>query len=154
MLLVALTGCPEQPHPRAPVAAVVTPVSAVAVDGGSELELLERDVNTVLRSHCSQCHAWSTWGLVRTRSACASGGTLVVPFEPARSHLHGKVAGAPACGGPMPPTGRLPQAAVDAIRMWILRGAPVGGKVTDLAVTCPDCEKKHAPPIDWAPDPN
>jgi hypothetical protein len=30
----------------------------------------------------------------------------------------------PSCGGPMPPTGQLDAASVDAVRAWIVAGAP------------------------------
>ncbi len=51
--------------------------------------------------------------------------TRVVPGEPGASLLLDKVDGSRrACGGPMPPVGRLAEAEVEQIRRWIERGAP------------------------------
>ncbi|MFZ5439575.1 MAG: hypothetical protein ACOZQL_06185 [Myxococcota bacterium] len=134
----------EAPQPLDAGVAVAAPV-----DAGSELELLERDVNGLLARACTPCHGWSPWALVHTRSACREGGALVVPFEPAQSPLYLKVAGTPRCGVAMPPTGQLPRGAAELIRAWIAAGAPVGGKPSE-PVKLPPPE----PTTDWAPDPN
>jgi hypothetical protein len=89
---------------------------------------LEREADGVLRVHCVACHPWTVASVVTATAACSGkGGRLVVPGDVARSPFYGKVAGAAICGGPMPPAGALPPAAVAALRAWIEGGAPVGG---------------------------
>jgi hypothetical protein len=57
---------------------------------------------------------------------CASTGKIrVVPFKPEESLFFEKIAGEPACGERMPPTGEpLPTEKVELVRQWILAGAP------------------------------
>lgn len=61
--------------------------------------------------------------------APASSGDLVpyvVPGDPDGSYLYRKIAGGPYCGSPsdpMPPTGALPAATIETIRLWIEGGA-------------------------------
>lgn len=155
LLVAGMSGCRGEPSRPASTAAVstspldvgqLTPsvpapgvptsgVSTLSVDAGeSELERLEHDVSALLTRACNQCHTWSTSAIVRMRSSCPSGGPLVVPFAPERSAFYGKIAGAPMCGGAMPPTGSLARQDVDVVRAWILKGAPVDGKVSTWVV--------------------
>jgi len=48
----------------------------------------------------------------------------VVPFEPEESFLVAKLQGFHDCGSPMPLVGSLSQDDIQAIRSWILDGAP------------------------------
>lgn len=132
-------------------AGVLRPSSATDAggDAGTELDVLEREVTSLLGRACTPCHGWSPWALVHTRSTCREGGPLVVPFEPEQSPLYLKVSGAPRCGIAMPPTGQLPRGAAQAIHGWIRAGAPVGGRVSE-AVSFPPPESS----TEWAPDPN
>lgn len=57
-----------------------------------------------------------------TGPACA-GQQRVVPGDPEASLLYQKLAGTPACGAPMPPTGPLPPELVERVRQWIADGA-------------------------------
>ena len=127
--------------PVAPAPLVATTPPVAAQEGDSRPVKLQRDVDAVLGSYCLGCHAWSSTSVVRLASACgAKGSRLVVPRDLRRSPLYGKVAGAAVCGGPMPPTIPLPQAAVAALRTWILEGAPIDGKpspaVNSACVSC------------------
>lgn len=131
-----------------PSAPPATPVDAGAADAGAELLLLERDVAALLARACNPCHSWSPRSVVHARSACREGGPLVVPGSPQRSPLYRKVSGSPACGGRMPPTGRLPLGAAEVLEAWIVRGAPVGGRVSVLQPEVPEPEE------DWGVDPN
>ncbi|MEW6431519.1 MAG: hypothetical protein AB1730_08405 [Myxococcota bacterium] len=150
LAVLALPACTEKPAiPRA-VDAGAPRTDAAPIDAGTELDQLEREVTALLGQSCTPCHAWSTWALVRTRSACKGGDALVVPFEPEASALCRKLSGAPVCGAPMPPTGRLPRGATEAVRAWIAAGAPVSGKVS--APLPP--EPPSSTTLDWAPDPN
>lgn len=152
LALLALPACTERPAtPRVVDAGAPRTVAmpAAPVDAGTELDQLEREVTALLGRSCTPCHAWSTWALVRTRSACKGGGALVVPFEPEASPLYRKLSGAPVCGTPMPPTGGLPRGATEAVRAWIAAGAPISGKVSP-----PPRPEEPASTLDWAPDPN
>jgi hypothetical protein len=113
------------------------------------LERLERDVAVVVRTSCTPCHAWSPRGLVQARSSCRTGGPVVRPFDADSSPLYRKLAGAPACGAMMPPTGGLPRGAADAVREWINAGAPVNGVISPR-----DHPEAPAPPVEWDADPN
>ncbi|MEY4580296.1 MAG: hypothetical protein RL701_4999 [Pseudomonadota bacterium] len=72
-------------------------------------------------------------GVVRVAAkgeACKTGGhVLVVPGDPMKSLLHGKLAATPACGVAMPPTVTaantpITPAMLSAVRAWIAAGAP------------------------------
>lgn len=152
LILVVVLGCTERKAtPPAvdagPPTAAVPP--AAPVDAGTELDQLEREVSSLLGKSCTPCHAWSTWALVRTRSACHTGGVLVMPFDPEESALYRKLTGTPICGAAMPPTGRLPKGAAEAVRAWIAAGAPVDGKVSPPLP--PEAEDVH---VDYGWDPN
>lgn len=153
LVLVATLGCPDRSAVRAPPSLVqdagATIAGAVAVDAGSELELLERDVAALLAHSCTPCHAWSPRLLVHGRSSCKGGGPLVVPFQAEASPLSRKLAGPPLCGAMMPPTGSLPRGAAEAVRAWIAAGAPIAGRVSPPVV--PDAPSQ---PVEWDPDPN
>lgn len=126
-------------------AAAASPIGAPAatIDAGvNPLVKLERDADGVLRSYCIGCHAWTTSTAVRSSTACGGRGSrLVVPRDLRHSPLYGKITGDTVCGGPMPPAGGLPPAAVAAIRAWILEGAPIEGRVcTSCLVASPEKE--------------
>lgn len=149
--LVVVLGCTERKASSAldagPPPAAVQP--AAPVDAGTELDQLEREVTSLLGTSCTPCHSWSTWALVRTRSACHTGGVLVLPGDPEESALYRKLTGTPICGAAMPPTGRLPKGAAEAVRAWIAAGAPVDGKIsTPLPPEAPDTH------VDYGWDPN
>jgi len=61
---------------------------------------------------------------------CAGKGTRVVAGDPATSILYQKLSNTQTCGGQMPPGGldgtgaTIPQAQLDALRAWIMAGAP------------------------------
>lgn len=121
----------------APASSPPLGVEAAADEGRARLLRLQGDADAVFRAHCAGCHTWTTATLVNASAACGGRGSrLVVPFDLAASRLFGKVAGAPACGAPMPPTGRLAPEPLAALRAWILQGAPVGGTISRSCATC------------------
>jgi hypothetical protein len=69
-------------------------------------------------------------GVAARGPVCMPGGhMLVMPSNPGASLLHGKLAGTPACGVAMPPgvtAANTPVTApmLDAVRAWIMAGAP------------------------------
>jgi len=151
LALLGLLGCTERATslPVADAGAPPPPVVVAPVDAGSPLELLERDVAALVSQRCTPCHAWTTRALVYTRSACGARDALVVPFDAEASPLYLKLAGPPRCGAMMPPTGRLPPGATEAVRAWIAAGAPVGGRISQ-----PLPPEKPASTLDWEPAPN
>lgn len=115
-------------HLAAPLAVVlvlVTPAAALSqsVSRGD----FQRDVLPVFREHCLSCHGPSQqmngFRLDR-RGAALGGGTfpVLIPGSSATSRLYLKLIGT-QFGLQMPPTGPLPQEAVNTIRRWIDEGA-------------------------------
>ncbi len=128
-------------------------------DERAELLGLEREVNATFSAYCSSCHIWSAAMVVRMRTNCGGANSREVkPYDLAASRLFGKVAGSPACGVAMPPKGGLPQAAVESIRAWILRGAPIGGVPGGAAdaecvnCTTPAAAEPEDPTLWWRQD--
>jgi hypothetical protein len=79
------------------------------------------DVAPIFGAHCNSCHGWSYGTTVNAASGC--GGIRVVPGNPNTSVLYGKVIGAPACGGSMPPNGSLNATDLATLLAWITQGA-------------------------------
>jgi hypothetical protein len=64
-------------------------------------------------------------GIPAMDMACAGKATRVVAGDPATSLLVQKLANTQTCGGQMPPGGpELPPEQLDALRAWIMAGAP------------------------------
>jgi len=79
---------------------------------------------------CFTCHTTSlppdlkTYGEIMAYRSDCGGTPLVVPGDPDSSFLMHKISTTtPLCGGPMPPTGRLPDQELTLIRDWIAKGA-------------------------------
>lgn len=97
---------------------------------------------TILMPNCATagCHDRAAAGALDMSDACGAfralqvagpcGAPRVRAGDPASLLLDKLAADPPTCGGPMPPTGRLPDADVEALRAW----------VTDGALPPPDCQ--------------
>jgi mono/diheme cytochrome c family protein len=96
-----------------------------------EIEFFEKRVRPVLAEHCFECHGGgekSSKGGLRldVRDGWALGGDsgpAVLPFKPDESPLIQAVRYQDSALQ-MPPKGKLPQAAIDDLAAWVLRGAP------------------------------
>lgn len=115
-------------HLAAPLAVVlvlVTPAAALS-QSVSRVDF-QRDVLPIFREHCLSCHGPSQqmngFRLDR-RGAALGGGTfpVLIPGSSATSRLYLKLIGT-QFGLQMPPTGPLPQEAVNTIKRWIDEGA-------------------------------
>jgi hypothetical protein len=70
-------------------------------------------------------NACGAWNALKRAGEC---GARLVPGDPAASSLYDKVSSStPRCKLPMPPTGKLPQRDIEAIRAWIEAGASAEG---------------------------
>ena len=106
--------------------------------GDSEVDASYAGVQQILTQSCgfSSCHGSGTGGLtlgdgsehaalVGVESVAAPGAILVVAGDAEQSYLIQKLEGAAGIvGDPMPPSGLLDQARIDAVRAWIDAGAP------------------------------
>lgn len=127
-LALALGGLTCTQPAATPVQADAGLPSALRDAGGTELVRLEADVDAIFRASCATCHPWSARTVVNAPTTCGGpGSVLVAPWDLSASRLFGKVAHTPACGAAMPPQGGLSFAAVETLREWIVRGAPLGG---------------------------
>jgi hypothetical protein len=101
---------------------------AGASDAGSDAGTLVRyasEVQPIFDARCNSCHSWSYSTTVNVATNCGGAGSVrIKPGRLDESRLYGKVSGAPACGGPMPPGGALDATQLDVIARWILQGAP------------------------------
>jgi hypothetical protein len=107
---------------------------APSTDGGTGFGAI---YDAILAPRCavSGCHdAGGRAGGLTLKSACEAydvllgsgscGQVYVVPGDSEASFIVDKLSSeVPSCGGPMPPTGALPQELVDAIKAWIDAGA-------------------------------
>ena len=106
----------------------------------ADLEFFEKDIRPLLANHCQKCHgAHMQKGGLRldSRAAALAGGDTgpaVVPGKPDQSLLIDAVNYGELYQ--MPPTGKLAEADVSALRRWIEEGAawpaeaaPVSGEV-------------------------
>jgi hypothetical protein len=91
---------------------------------------------TILSRRCAigGCHNESAAGQLSMTDACAAYQALLIagpcsmkrvrPGDTDSLLLDKLQSTTPSCGGPMPPTGQLDAASVDAVRAWIVAGAP------------------------------
>ncbi|MFO1022525.1 MAG: PSD1 and planctomycete cytochrome C domain-containing protein [Planctomycetales bacterium] len=115
-----------------------------AADPG--LEFFEKKIRPLLADHCYKCHSAASkkteGGLsLDSRAALMKGGDngpALVPGKPAESLLIKAVKYADE-GLQMPPTGKLPEAAIKDLEQWIALGAPD-----------PRGEVKPQPVVSWA----
>lgn len=113
---------------RVPLVAALVALSPLAAAAQtSERVDFRRDVQPIFREHCLGCHGPSQQmnGFRLDRRAAALGGgtfPVLIPGSSATSRLYLKLIGT-QFGQQMPPTGPLPQEAVDTIKRWIDEGA-------------------------------
>ncbi|MBU2500878.1 hypothetical protein KJ682_06075 [bacterium] len=103
--------------------------------GGEPTVSFAADVQPIFDANCIGCHgavggngglslaAGSSYDNLVGVPAQGYSGDRVVPGDPDASVLYRKLTGAQGVGGPMPPTGTLPPATVDPVRIWITEGA-------------------------------
>src|SRR5947209_3723697 len=110
---------------------LLAPAPAPAQSGDAQgLEFFEKKVRPVLAAHCYSCHsdrAKKVRGGLRldSRSGLLKGGDsgpAVVPGDPAKSLLVQAIRYRD--GDKMPPTGKLPDAAIADLTQWVKLGAP------------------------------
>jgi hypothetical protein len=124
-------------------AAAQAPPQATA----AEADFFEQRVRPVLTEHCHSCHgpAKQKSGLrLDSRTALlkgGDGGPVVRPGDPENSPLVQAV----RYDGPtkMPPKGKLPPAAVEALTAWVKMGAPWPQSGTTGGPSAPDAWKRH-----------
>ena len=145
---------------------------ASAADGvdSAAVEHFERRIRPLLHRHCYECHSGDAkvvqGGLRLDRRdlllAGGDSGPAVTPGRPGESPLVASLMHA-GDGLDMPPQGRLPQADIDLIVVWVARGAPMpAGGAADTARTQPDIESSRgfwsflplaSPPVPRIDDP-
>ncbi|MBV8488696.1 MAG: PSD1 domain-containing protein, partial [Planctomycetaceae bacterium] len=105
---------------------------ALAAEGlrGEEPDLFESQVRPLLAQHCYKCHGpVKQKGGVRLDGpdhlvkAVDGQGPVVVPGDPAQSRLIKVVLYSDESESKMPPSGKLPDAAIDALARWVKEGA-------------------------------
>ena len=102
-------------------------LSAISADDGRDF--FEARVRPVLVRRCEKCHGpTKTQGGLRldSRAGWVKGGdsgAVIVPGDPAASPLVRAIAHAPDDDRKMPPTGKIPQAEIEALTEWVRRGA-------------------------------
>ena len=129
LLVVALaTGCPGDG-------------SELGMAGGGAIQPTLASIQTlVFTPRCASCHFPAGPGpmsldtedasyqnLVSVATACPPGGARVAPGDPSSSYLVQKIEGqVGVCGDrmPPPPQSLLTTEEIDAIRLWIMDGAP------------------------------
>ena len=96
----------------------------------SEGDLFETQVRPLLAQHCYKCHGPTKQkGGIRLDGPdhlAKSGdgeGPVVVPGDPARSRLIKAVLYLDEAESKMPPAGKLPDAAIEALTRWVKEGA-------------------------------
>lgn len=94
------------------------------IDAGAPVSFMT-DVQPIFDMRCGSCHSWSHTSTVNVSTGCGGAGSVFIkPFSLDDSRLYGKVAGAPACGSPMPLNGTpLNATELDLLARWILQGA-------------------------------
>ena len=111
----------------------LTGVSLLAPFGRSdEFDFFESEVRPVLAQHCYKCHgAKQQKGGIRLdepkhlANAGDGAGPLVVPGDPEQSRL---IQAVQYTDEPkMPPAGKLPDHAIDALKQWVKKGAALAG---------------------------
>ena len=129
-----------------PVFALLTtaPASAQTAQTPADgIKLFEENVRPVLEQNCFMCHSDPERAenglLLTTRAGLLRGGergSAVSTSEPAMSLLlHAVEYGDDQLQ--MPPSGRLADTEIDAIRQWVLLGAPFGGDEDELTQVAP-----------------
>lgn len=127
----------------APVSGQTRAPAWLVPDAEADLTDWQGIFDTIMRPQCataSGCHNSATAGGLVLVDACdayrqvlevgnCEGQPRVTPGDVSSPFLNKMEASSPTCGGPMPPSGSLPEAQVAAIRAWIEAGAP--------AVKCP-----------------
>ncbi|MGD9548833.1 MAG: c-type cytochrome domain-containing protein [Candidatus Krumholzibacteriia bacterium] len=103
--------------------------------GGEPTVSFAADVQPIFDANCIGCHgavggnggmslvAGSSYDNLVGVPSQGYAGDRVVPGDPDASVLYRKLTGAQGVGGPMPPTGILPPATVEPVRIWIAEGA-------------------------------
>ncbi|HEV3006317.1 MAG TPA: DUF1549 domain-containing protein, partial [Pirellulales bacterium] len=104
------------------------PAPAAGAPTAADVEFFEKQVRPLLAEHCHKCHgpAEQKGGLrLDSRSAALAGGDTgpaVLPGKPEESLLVDAVGYGELYQ--MPPTGKLPDAAIATLRRWVELGAP------------------------------
>ncbi len=94
-----------------------------------ESDFFENEVRPVLAQHCFKCHGAKLQkggirldGPKHLAKAGDGAGPLVVPGDPEQSRL---IQAVQYTDEPkMPPAGKLPDHAIDALKQWVKKGAP------------------------------
>lgn len=117
-----------------------------AADGG--LEFFENRVRPILVAHCYECHSASAKKvggglLLDSREGVLKGGESGPAVEPGKADASLLIAAVRYTDDAvqMPPTGKLPDAAIADLELWVNLGAP------DPRITQTQTDK---PPADWA----
>ncbi len=138
---------PATPAPAAPAAAPAaqpSPAPASADDN----EFFERQVRPVLAQHCLECHGQKKQeaGLrLDSRASLVKGsdnGPVLVPGNPAASKLVAAVRYNDE-NLQMPPDGKLPPEAIEALDQWVQRGLPWPEGSLIAPAADPDAWRKH-----------
>jgi len=117
----------DEPSPAA--AAPTAPAAEPAPASPEAVEFFERHVRPVLANHCSECHGAKKQeaGLrLDSRQAVVKGaetGPVVVAGDPAASKLIAAINYNDE-NLQMPPAGKLPPEAIEALSEWVKRGLP------------------------------
>ena len=119
----------DTPAAAAPANPPANPAAESAPASAEESEFFERHVRPVLANHCSKCHGPKKQeaGLrLDSRAALVKGsdaGPVVVAGDPAASKLIAAINYIDK-DLQMPPDGKLPAEAIEALSEWVKRGLP------------------------------
>jgi len=138
---------------RAPLLAALVVMAAPLARGAEEPKpdpdaaaFFETSVRPVLVESCQKCHGPEKQKSdlrVDSREAILKGGALgpaIVPGNPGESLLIQALAHDQDADLQMPPKGKLPDAAIDALTRWVAMGAPWGESAPEAT---PDPAKAH-----------
>ena len=151
MIAVTMPGCSQRRGSAVVAGPAILLALLFAASGGAQtaqtpadgIKLYEENVRPVLEQNCFMCHSDPERAenglLLTTRAGLLRGGErgpAISTSEPALSLLLHAV-GYDDEQLQMPPSGRLVDAEIEAIRQWVQLGAPFGGDEDDLIEVAP-----------------